>query len=61
MTSRRTDIARFVTLAAVLLIGTPAEAQAPKKAAVPENVIFERDIEFSNPEGRLPCWHSPGL
>jgi acetyl esterase/lipase len=48
---------RLVMLGAILLIASgitgQAEAQkAGKKIAVPENVVFEPNIEFSNPDGQ---------
>jgi acetyl esterase/lipase len=43
-------------LPAILLVALeitgPAEAQKPAKIAVPENVVFEQNIEFSNPDGQ---------
>ena len=48
---------RLVMLGAILLIASgitgPAEAQkAGKKITVPENVVFEPNIEFSNPDNQ---------
>lgn len=48
---------RLVMLGAILLLASgiigPVEAQnAEKKIAVPDNVVFEQNIEFSNPDGQ---------
>src|SRR6185437_7812303 len=48
---------RLVLFGAVLLIasGTTGQAEtrkAEKKIAVPENVVFKPNIEFSNPDGQ---------
>ncbi len=45
---------RFCSLPAIIvaLVAASAFAQAPPKVVVPEGVIFERDIEYANPEGQ---------
>ena len=48
---------RLVMLGAILLTASgitgPAEAQkAGKKITVPENIVFEPNIEFSNPDNQ---------
>ena len=42
---------RLCWIAAALIVAAPASAQPPK-IVVPDDVVFERDIEYANPDGQ---------